>query len=62
MIAEIPTIVATRTKSGMEFYCPHCKCKHFHGLGGPGHYVAHCQPGSPWKASGYNLIVEPAVV
>jgi hypothetical protein len=56
-VTEIPSIVVTRTKNGMEFWCPHCKCKHFHGLGGPGHYVAHCWwAKSPYKTTGYNLV------
>jgi len=59
---DIPTLVATRSASGKQLvvWCIHCKCKHFHGFGGGGgHRQAHCWwVKSPYKQTGYNLVVE----
>jgi hypothetical protein len=63
-VTTIPTIKATPTKSGrqLEFYCVHCRTKHFHGVGdddGAGHRAAHCWwAGSPYMETGYTLEVQ----
>jgi hypothetical protein len=58
-VTEPPTIVAKPTARGtqLEFYCVHCKCKHFHSLT-PGFKAAHCWwAKSPFIASGYFLVL-----
>jgi hypothetical protein len=63
-VTEIPTIVATLTARGsqLEFYCVHCRCKHFHSLT-PGYKSAHCWwSKSPYITSGYNLVLADEVV
>jgi hypothetical protein len=63
VIDQIPTIVATLTESGkqLQFFCPYCKTKHFHGAGGgggAGHRVSHCWwAKSPYIKTGYNLVL-----
>jgi len=44
---------------GLEFYCEHCKMKHYHGRK-DGHRVAHCDPhgDSPYLKDGYYLVEE----
>ena len=51
-----PLLVAESDGAGgLKAWCPACSTWHHHG-GWPGHRVAHCRPGSPFKGSGYILI------
>ena len=43
-----------------RFRCKHCGHDHFHGPG-DGHREAHCDPGSPYHAGGYNLTLASPV-
>lgn len=49
-----PTVQAAWTSTGTSWriVCPHCFRVHVHGTG-PGHRVAHCEPGTTGKYLGY---------
>jgi hypothetical protein len=53
----IPVVEAYLTKSGdqLAFFCPYCKCWHYHGPM-EGNRGAHCHVDDvPWRQTGYYL-------
>jgi hypothetical protein len=58
----IPIVIAELSgTSQLSFWCPYCRCRHFHGRAEdlrPDHRLAHCHVDiSPFHEKGYILVV-----
>ncbi len=51
-----PKVLAYETPAGLTFWCVHCREWHRHGPGA-GHRQAHCFRPSPYRETGYDLVV-----
>jgi hypothetical protein len=53
-------------RNQLRFWCPHCRCPHYHGAPdgdpykGAGHRIAHCYTDAGLRAHpyGYDLVVQ----
>ncbi len=67
VLGSIPVVYGRYINGGSQiaFWCPFCRCVHYHGGGGGnggGHRVAHCADAtSPFQVTGYDVQPWPEI-